>query len=542
MSRAALSLVAALLLGPAPAGALDGVVYFDADGDGRRGAEEVGLGDVAVSNGAEVVRSGADGAWSLGEGPDGFVRVTCPDDYRCPLWYRAGSGDFGLIPAPSADDFFFIQVSDIHAYDEPGDFAAWSSPPIPAWLPDWITNWLVLYQLGRGYPHLSREQIAQAFRRDLQQHGVVGDLSDSAVIGAYGDEFRRPGSTLGRVKQAVQAALAEVAALGPAFVIDTGDLVLEGNQAPVDVVERWFRFYDAATKATGVPWVPTIGNNEIAGIQNADFAADDPRFGKHFFHSFYGPSWFSFDRGPFHFVALDTHRPDPEESNPKEWLFTRMPDAEAEWLEADLSAHDGRVAVVLNHEPFAIDPDWPFADDLDPADDEGLFERHEVAYTLTGHVHVNGLTREGATTHVTTGALSGMRWIVPEPVHPRGYRIFYAREGRLYSAWKQLGEPALGLLRPALSPEIAPATGPPSAGEPGIIGVAADVRGPFADVAISVDGEELPVERWGDYFFAVRTAEGALRAGARVRLSARTSSGVVNTLRLTVADPEKPAP
>jgi len=43
------------------------------------------------------------------------------------------------------------------------------------------------------------------------------------------------------------------------------------------------------------------------------------------------------------------------------------------WLEADLEASRGRVFVVLNHEPFHVDPSWPI-DELQPADDEGLFE------------------------------------------------------------------------------------------------------------------------------------------------------------------------
>jgi 3',5'-cyclic AMP phosphodiesterase CpdA len=543
VGRWSLSLLAALALcvAPSTSHALEGVVYVDADDDGVRDTREAVLADVVVSNGREVTRSGADGVWSLEEGPDGFVRITCPDDYRCPRWYREGSGDFGLVPTPTPDEFFFIQVSDVHAFDEAGDFATWSSPPIPAWLPDRIAYWLVLYRLGQGYPHLSRSQIAEAFRRKLDPRRFGEELSDSAVIGAYGDEFRRPGSALGRVKESVEAALAEVAALRPEFVIDTGDLVLESNRAPAPVVERWFRFYDAATKATGVPWVPTIGNNEIAGIQNPDFAADDPQFGKHFFHTFYGPSWFSFDRGAFHFVALDTHKPDPEDSDPKEWLFTEMPDAELAWLDADLAAHDGKVAVVLNHEPFAIDQNWPFADDLEPVESGGLFERHRVAYTLTGHVHSNGLAREGPTTHITTGALSGMRWIVPTVVHPRGYRLFYAREGRLYSAWKELGEPTLGLVVPPASPEIAPAADPNSADGGLIVVVAADVTEPFAEVTVSVDGEPLPLERWGDYFFAAQPPGGALREGARVQLRALTKSGALNKLQLTVSTRD-PAP
>lgn len=531
-SRAALLAVWALA---AHAHALEGRVYVDADADGVRDPAEAGLAGVVVTNGLELTRSGPEGLWTLREGPDGFVRITCPDDYRCPQRYRQGSGDFGLVPAPAADDFFFVQVSDVHAYDEAADFAAWSSPELPGWLPDPIVNWLLLFQLGRGYPELSREQIAEGFRLQLALHRSVGDLSDAAVIRAYAEEFRRPGSALGRVRERIQQAIAEVAALQPDFVIDTGDLVLEGNRAPADVVERWFRFYDEATRATGIPWISTLGNNEIAGIDNPDFDADDPRFGKHFFRALRGPSWFSFDRGPFHFVALDTHRPDPDAGDPKQWLFTEMPDAERAWLEADLAAHADRVLVALNHEPFVIHPSWPFASDLEPARDAGLFERHRVAYTLTGHVHRNGLARQGVTTHITTGALSGMRWIVPDSVHPRGYRLLYARDGRLFSAWKQLGQPVLGFVVPAGDPEIAPASGVAAGPEASLVAVAADARGPFAEVTLSLDGQPLAVERWGDFFVAARVPGGRLREGARLGLRARSASGRLHKLSTVVA-------
>ncbi|MEN8184112.1 MAG: metallophosphoesterase [Myxococcota bacterium] len=524
-----------LLCLPTPALALQGTVYRDSDQNAVRDPGEPGLAGVVVSNGRDVVTTDAEGGFRLTGGSETFVRVTCPDDHRCPHWHRRGGGDFGLLPQATPDDFFFVHVSDIHAYDQEGDFLAWSSPPIPAWMPDRLAYWLLLFRLGRVYPHLSRAQIADEFRAELSRYRSVDELSDAALIGAYGDEFQRPGSGLGRVEERIRAALGEVAALEPALVISTGDLILEGNQAPPPVVERWLRFYREATEATGVPWVNTIGNNEIAGLQNADVRHDDPRFGKYFFEETYGPTWFSFDRGRFHFVALDTHAPDPEESNPKSWLFTLMPEDEAAWLEADLALHGDRVVVALNHEPFAADPDWPFADDIEPAEGGEILTRHGVSYTLTGHVHWNGLVREGPTTHISTGALSGLRWIVPRSVHPRGYRLVYAHSGRLYSAWKEIGRPVLGFVVPEGSPTIAPASGAPGMGTREVVAVAADVRGPFAEVELTLAGEPLPLERWGRFFFRAELPE-ALEPEAELVLRTVGIDGSVTRTRLTAGE------
>ena len=98
---------------------------------------------------------------------------------------------------------------------------------------------------------------------------------------------------------------------------------------------------------------------------------------------------------------------------------------------------------------------------------------------LTGHTHFNSFQRQGGVTHITTGALSGLRWVLPAGVHERGYRLFLARERQLYSAWKPTGRPVLGW----------------SEGGGERVAVAADRDGPFASVTLERDGAEVPVER-----------------------------------------------
>ena len=535
MRNAALAIGLALLLGPIlPATAqLSGTVFVDADADGARDPGEPGLAGVRVSNGAEVQTTTADGRYAFDADPSGFVHITRPDDFACERWYRRGSGDFALVPAPSPDEFFFIQISDIHAYADAREFARYSLPDRPSFVPARLGAWGLLWAMRSFYPGRDREQIADAFRGALAPYRPIDGLSKSQVLLAYMEEFEREGSELGDVVTPTREALAEVAALGPEFAIATGDLVMEANTAPADVVESWFELYRDLSAESGLVLVNTIGNNEVAGTRLDEFALDDPRYGKGLFHRFYGPSTFSFDRGPFHFVAVDSHRRVERGDDRPEWEFEELSPRVEGWLDDDLSAHAGRVLVVLNHEPFHSLDEW--SGFYDPVDDRGLFEKHRVAYSLAGHVHQNGVERIGATLHVTSGALSGMRWAVPASLHPRGYRLFYAVDRRLYSAWKEIGKPLLGFVQPAVDRRLH-ATGADdgSGDERVLVAVAADIRGPFASVSMTLDGEPLAFERWGDYF--VRAAVSPDETG-EVELRATRADGAVSVVSLPLSFP-----
>ncbi len=477
----AAALLSLVLAGPAGAG-VTGRVFVDLDGDGARGPDEPGLPGVVVTDGVAVVRSDADGRYRL-PGAGRFVVLTRPAGFACEHWYREGSGDFALRPVAAASAFFFIQISDSHVYDRVSDFADYSSLQIPWFVPQIVVDWLTVRVLRRGYG----DDVLEKLRQELAPYREVSALSDLEIYAAYREEFARPEGPLGRVVEETRAAFREVADLRPEFVIATGDLVLESNMAPAEPIERWFRFYRELAGTLGVPVYNTIGNNEIAGIQYDEFPASDARHGKQIFRSFFGPTYYSFDRGPYHFVALDTHR--PAEGDPDgDWTFSRMPEPVRAWLDADLSAHADRVPVVLNHEPFHFDPAWPFDPDPDQtADDEGLFAAHGVRYVLSGHTHLNSFVRENDVIHLTTGALSGFRWVLPVSVHERGYRLFYAKDGELYSAWKPTGEW-----------RIATAEGAERPGNKVLVAV--DRRAAFASLEVTRGGVAVPFERLGEFF------------------------------------------
>jgi hypothetical protein len=173
--------------------------------------------------------------------------------------------------------------------------------------------------------------------------------------------------------------------------------------------------------------------------------------------------------------------------------------------------------------------DWSF---YDPVDDGGLLAGHEVAYAIAGHIHRNGVARSGPTTHITSGALSGMRWMFPPGLHEHGYRLYYAVGRRLFSAWKETGAPAVGFVQPAGDPALHASGGDALRdGRLEVVAVAADAAGAFAEVALHLDGEAVPFERWGRFFLrAVLPAD----ASGVLALRAKRADGSAVQARLTL--------
>ncbi len=427
--------------------------------------------------------------------------------------------------AADGDGFFFIHLSDPHVYRHSSQIEEHYGLG-PAWTP----RVLLAYFALRGYERLLVPTYADAIVPLMR--GEIGVMqagvgrSDLWDAWSYFDELLEPGSALGDAEPALRAAFAEVHALGPAFVINTGDIVFDSGKVPPEISADWMALYREASEAGAAPVHHTIGNHELGLVEREGASPDDPLYGPGFFRHHFGPSTYAFDRGAFHFVALDTHSPDPEGEG---WRWNRMRPEVRAWVEADLARHRDRVLVLLNHEPFFRDERWNLGEEFDArdrVDEEGLLERYGVDYTLTGHIHLPGATREGSTTHIATGALSGMHWVLPPEAAPRGYRLYWARGRELFTAWKETGKPVVGFVRPAGAGRHFPASGPPAGARDGgieVVAVAADAGGAFADVRLEGPDGRIELERWGDYFVRARLPGSA--SGATLRLVATRAAG-----------------
>jgi hypothetical protein len=97
---------------------IEGLVYEDRNGDGRRDAGEPGLSGIAISDQVQVVLTDESGRFVMDARGYGLVFLSQPDGYAVngPFW-RAADGtpiEFGLTSSPSLSAFTFVHASDMH--------------------------------------------------------------------------------------------------------------------------------------------------------------------------------------------------------------------------------------------------------------------------------------------------------------------------------------------------------------------------------------------------------------------------------------------
>lgn len=525
------------LLAAESAESVAGIVFEDANANGLRDPGEPGIPGVYVQLGALVSKTDETGRYVIEGGGDAaraaeaskssahspFVVVTRPRGYDCDRWYQKSGGDFALRPREAMpQDFVFVHMSDAHISNRPADVGEFGIPRPIAKMPKWLGGIAMWGAVRVQAPQIDSEVVAEALRRSLADRHDVSGMSDIALMGLYVHDVIRHAKKMVDPAGDFGRALDELRSLQPAFVVSTGDLVIESNNSEAKPIERWMKFYATETRATGLHFYDTIGNNELAGTENVRFKVTDPGYGKALFRRRFGPTYYSFDRGDLHFVALDTHT--HTDLSEDDWSSQTMEAEVREWLDIDLANHRDRRVVVLNHEPFRGDPAWSLPATYVPeVEDQEWLGKFNVPYTLSGHLHINGSTSEGGTQHVMTGALSGLRWTLPAEVFPRGYRLVQVRGGELFTAWKGLGEPLLGFVTPGDASMYA--TAPLKTDAKIVVIAAADTAGPFAEVSLAVDGEPVALERWSDFFFAAQLEAPAAQSSLRVE--AKTQDGRV---------------
>ena len=117
-------LVALGTFGSSPAvgqiGVLHGVVYADANANGKRDASERGMPGVMVSNQRDVAVTDSLGRFEIPKGGTGIVFISVPDGFRSSgTFWRAtteslASLDFGLVRQVQPRTFSFVHASDSH--------------------------------------------------------------------------------------------------------------------------------------------------------------------------------------------------------------------------------------------------------------------------------------------------------------------------------------------------------------------------------------------------------------------------------------------
>ena len=230
---------------------VNGYVYNDANGNGKRERNEQGIANVAISNGCDVVLTNEEGKYSLAVGDDNIISVIKPSGYKLPLnnynqpqsykIHKPGgspkSNYPGVAPTgklPKSLDFALTK------YDEPEVFTS--------------------FVFGDTQTYNEREI-------EYLKKGVIDDVKTIEGI---------------------------------SFGITLGDLVGDSLYLHLS--------YKDAIKEIGLPWFNVIGNHDINYDATVDSLSDET------FESNFGPANYAFNYGKAHFIVLDDILyPDPRD-------------------------------------------------------------------------------------------------------------------------------------------------------------------------------------------------------------------------------------
>jgi len=271
MRRRTIGLVCLVLVGAMAAQvfaepvAVRGLVFRDANANGRRDAGETGLANAVVSDGLSVHRTGADGRYAFeadvdpaqrqGQAPILFVSV--PSGFRAQgPWYKsakdAGDLDFALVAEEQRMPFTFIHVTDAH----------------------------MSRAEARG------RKVYDAFSADVEK---------------FKDRTK--------------------------FILSGGDDCDLGDSDPRAKAVADFERYAAWTAALPFPVRHVPGNHDHLGVRSetpGDWDPKDPNFDLGLWLQRLGPTRWSFNYAGYHFVGIEM---DPSEPM-KQWLKADLSAAE----------------------------------------------------------------------------------------------------------------------------------------------------------------------------------------------------------------------
>lgn len=297
-----------------------GFVFDDKNGNGKRDSDEPGIQNIRVSNGTLIVTTDQDGQYKLPVDDDSIIFVIKPRDWATPL-NRNHLPQFYYIHKPkgSPKTFRFAGVAPTGSLPKSIDF-----PLLRRVEPDKFKA----IMFGDPQP----KNVAEV---EYMSHDVIEQIIREQAHGA-------------------------------AFGVTLGDIVFDD----LSVMEP----HNQSVALIGIPWYNVIGNHDL----NLDAKTDDQS--DETFERIYGPSYYSFDYGPTHFMVLDDvywHGPEGEKKGGYHGGFS---DKQLQFIENDLALiPKDQLVVLMMHIP------------LDGVRDREklyrLIEQRPATVSLSAHTH-----------------------------------------------------------------------------------------------------------------------------------------------------------
>ncbi len=178
-----------------------------------------------------------------------------------------------------------------------------------------------------------------------------------------------------------------------------------------------FSDYDAAVAQMGIPFFQALGNHDMDYRQGGDETSDKT------FSEYYGPTYYSFNRGKAHYIVLDDVRYLGRERE-YDGFITQ---AQLDWMAKDLKhvAKDALVIISLHipvHNAVKNNKDF-----------YALLKGYSNVHIMSGHTHYNrNVITNGIFEH-NHGTVCGAWWTGPicEDGTPRGYGVYQVEGNKL---------------------------------------------------------------------------------------------------------------
>jgi hypothetical protein len=301
---------------PAPQQIATGYVFHDRNGNGVRDAGEEGLRGVKVSNQRDIVVTDANGRWQLPHDDDTIFFVIKPRNWMTPV-------DELNLPR-----FYYIHKP--HGSPELRFGGVAPTGPIPASI---------------DFP-LRPQREPNRFR---------------AIF--FGDPQPRDVREVEYLKRDI---IEDLVGVDAAFGVTLGDIVFDDLNV--------FQPLNEAIALIGIPWYNVLGNHDI------NFDAREDKYANETFERVYGPSYYSFDYGPTHFIVLDDVRWSGRTESDRGRYRGGLGKEQLEFVKNDLAMIPKTQLVVLMMH-------IPLVDVEDRHELYRLIEQRPYALSVSAHAH-----------------------------------------------------------------------------------------------------------------------------------------------------------
>ena len=273
---------------------VSGVVFDDANRNGRRDTGEAGVASAVVSDQHAIATTDKDGRYALTlSAKSRLVYVSLPDG-----WSPSGSFWKALAPV---------------------------SPAVAA---------------GAASAAASD---AAASSVDL---GLVRRPAAKSFTFLHASDTHLDAASLPRLKKLVEI----VKTRRPDFVLITGDMVRDSLRVGEDHARPLFEMVARELKAMPVPVFTVPGNHDIFGIERnlSKVTVDHPLYGRTMYRTYLGPDYYSFTWGGLRFFGLNSVDADDMS------YYGHLDREQLDWVARDLASVPSVTPVVtFNHIPLA---------------------------------------------------------------------------------------------------------------------------------------------------------------------------------------------